>query len=154
MRHADLHNAMAGSSFLDVLLIQQLLWMSLQTLCEARIQQNHILYTRKPTAMSLGCLACNAMEGSTHSFRIEETFQRSLSTRSEEGGACLTGCFARRPAHHHTSAEPSNPQGARVTPISDADCAPRLTRCYAVRRDCTFFRDWSVNQVETATLVG
>uniref|UniRef100_A0A7I4EBY9 Uncharacterized protein n=1 Tax=Physcomitrium patens TaxID=3218 RepID=A0A7I4EBY9_PHYPA len=82
------------------------------------------------------------------------TFQRSLSTHSEEGGACLIGCFARRPVHHHTSAEPTHPQGSRVAPISDTECAPRLTRCYAIRRDCTFFRDWSFNEVETATLVG
>lgn len=144
------------SQSLDGSLIQKLLWVSRSADIVQRLH-TRVSYSTcdpKPTAMSLGCLACNAMEGSTHSFRIEDTFQRSLSTRSEEGGACLTGCFTRRPAHQHTSVEPSNPQGARVTPISDADCAPRLTRCYAVRRDCTFFRDWSVNQVETATLVG
>ncbi|XP_073391580.1 uncharacterized protein [Physcomitrium patens] len=101
--------------------------------------------------MSLGCLTCNA---STQSFRIEETFQRSLSTHSEEGGACLIGCFARRPIHHRARAEPVHPQGSRVAPIPDAESAPRLTRCYAIRRDCTFFRDWSFNEVETATLVG
>lgn len=110
-----------------------------------------VLSPIKFIAMSLGCLTCNA---STQSLRIEDTFQRSLSTHSEEGGACLIGCFSRRPVHHHGSAEPAHPQGSRVAPISDDDCAPRLTRCYAIRRDCTFFRDWSLSEVETATLVG
>lgn len=104
--------------------------------------------------MSLGCLACHAMEGSTNSFRLEESMEtRSLSSRSDDGGACLTGCFARRPAQH-TSTEQSHVQSSRVAPVSDVDQSPRLTRCYAVRRDCSFFRDWSVSEVETATLVG
>ena len=113
------------------------------------------VYSTFSAIMSLKCLACNAMEGSTQSFRIEETLQRSLSTSSEEGGACMFGCFSRRPTHHHTVTDvPTQPQGARVAPVFDVDRAPRLTRCYAVRRDCSFFRDWSVSEIETATLVG
>lgn len=67
----------------------------------------------------------------------------------------MFGCFSRRPTHHHTVTDvPTQPQGARVAPVFDVDRAPRLTRCYAVRRDCSFFRDWSVSEIETATLVG
>lgn len=109
--------------------------------------------------MALACLACNTMEGSTDSFRMEGSIQtRSLSVRSDNG-AChpLTSCWAKRPSSvspPNAAARPTeqaNSMGARVTPVTEVQShTPRLTRCHAVRRDCSLFRNWSVEQVETA----
>ncbi len=118
------------------------------------------------STMSLGCLTCNTMEGSTKSFRIEDEMEtRSFSVRLEDDDrVCLTRCWANNKKQQQPQLPPSTTttatepvlmaQGSKVAPLSDEDIIPRLTRCYAVRRDCSFFRNWSVSEVEAATLVG
>jgi hypothetical protein len=106
------------------------------------------------------------MEGSTKSFRIEDEMEtRSFSVRLEDDDrVCLTRCWANHKKQQQPQLPPSTTttatepvliaQGSKVAPLSDEDIMPRLTRCYAVRRDCSFFRNWSVSEVEAATLVG
>ncbi len=112
-----------------------------------------------PSTMSLACLACTTMEGSTDSFRMEGSLQaRSLSVRSDKDSNCgtLTRCWAKRPASSAlpslaTPPESTNALRRRVAPVTEGQHAPRLTRCYALRRDGSFSRGWSVeHEVETA----
>jgi hypothetical protein len=111
--------------------------------------------------MSLGCLTCNTVDG-TKSFRIVDGFEIRLqqhSVRSETDGGCLTSCWAKKQQQQPlpqlppstTPGEPVLSQGSKVVPLSDEDTIPQLTRCYAVRRDCSFFQNWSVNEVEAVT---
>lgn len=122
-----------------------------------------MLFTAFST-MNLGCLSCNTIEGSTKSFRMENSeFEiRSLSVRSQDDRVCLTTCWAAKKQQPHLPPPPSNiapaepvfAQGSKVAPLADdEDIIPRLTRCYAVRRDCIFFQNWSVNDVAAATLI-
>jgi hypothetical protein len=122
-----------------------------------------MLFTAFST-MNLGCLSCNTIEGSTKSFRMEDSeFEiRSLSVRSQDDRVCLTTCWAAKKQQPHLPPPPSNiaaaepvfAQGSKVAPLADdEDIIPRLTRCYAIRRDCILFQNWSVNDVAAATLI-
>lgn len=95
-------------------------------------------------------MTCNAVESSPD-------LSRSFSVSSDDGGrnGCGTvmGCWSRKVPHsagaasHHAD---SSSVGAKVAPapsVGQALC-PRLTRCYAARRD--LFNNWVVNEVETS----
>eukprot|EP00246_Nothoceros_aenigmaticus_P009175 TRINITY_DN2451_c0_g1_i4.p1 TRINITY_DN2451_c0_g1~~TRINITY_DN2451_c0_g1_i4.p1 ORF type:complete len:121 (-),score=4.79 TRINITY_DN2451_c0_g1_i4:534-896(-) len=96
--------------------------------------------------MSLACMTCHAVDSSPD-------LSRSFSVSSDDGGRCGTvmGCWSRRGPHATAPAqvESASSVGAKVAPapnVGQALC-PRLTRCYAVRRD--LFNNWVVNEVET-----
>ncbi|KAL3681513.1 hypothetical protein R1sor_024469 [Riccia sorocarpa] len=116
--------------------------------------------TREFATMSLACLACHAMEHSTDSFRMDQSFRlhHSVSVHSDdgrEGCGGLSGCFSKKPTHRHSTVHhqastvsPRTPPqgGLQATSGRVVFPEPRLTRCHAVRRD--IFSNWTVGEME------
>ncbi|KAL2620385.1 hypothetical protein R1flu_000590 [Riccia fluitans] len=124
--------------------------------------QNTISLVTKPekfAIMSLACLACHAMENSTDSFRMDQSFQlHSVSVHSDDGrDGCggISACFSKKPTPRHpVTQNPANivsprtphQQGLAATTGRVVFPEPRLTRCHAVRRD--IFSNWTVGEME------